>query len=74
MGNQMSETLISEYFGDGNNNGKSAKIIDTGTGCVLELLVDGKVIKRENCGYLSMAETLADDYVRGDFTITLLQE
>jgi len=68
----MSETLISEYFGD--NNGKTAKIIDTGTGFVIELLMDGKVIKKEKVGYLSMAETLADDYVRGDFTITLLQE
>ena len=66
--------VISEYFGDGNNSGKTARIIDTGTDFVLELLVDGKVIKKEKCGYLSMAETLADDYVRGDFTITLLQE
>jgi hypothetical protein len=65
-------SLISEYYGD--NNGKTAKIIDTGTGYVLELLMDGKVIKKEKVGYLSMAETLADDYVRGDFTITLLQE
>ena len=64
--------LISEYFGD--NNGKSAKIIATGSIFIVELMVDGKVIKRENCGYLSMAETLADDYVRGDFTISLLQE
>ena len=66
--------IMSEYYGNGNNSGKSARIIDTGTGFVLELLMDGKVIKKENCGYLSMAETLADDYVRGDFTITLLQE
>lgn len=70
----MSETLISEYFGDGNNNGKSAKIIATGSIFIVELLVDGKVIKKEQCGYLSMAEALADDFVRGDFTITLLQE
>jgi hypothetical protein len=71
MGNKMSN-LISEYYGD--NNGKSAKIIATGSIFIVELLVDGRVIKKEQCGYLSMAETLADDFVRGDFTITLLQE
>jgi len=64
--------LISEYYGD--NNGKSAKIIATGSIFIVELLVDGKVIKKEQVGYLSMAETLADDFVRGDFTISLLQE
>ena len=64
--------LISEYYAD--NNGKSAKIIATGSIFIVELLVDGRVIKKEQCGYLSMAETLADDFVRGDFTITLLQE
>lgn len=64
--------LISEYYGD--NNGKSAKIIATGSIFIVELLVDGKVIKKEQCGYLSMAEALANDFVRGDFTITLLQE
>jgi Tfp pilus assembly protein PilP len=72
MGNQMNKELISEYFGD--NNGKSAKIIATGSIFIVELLVDGKVIKKEQVGYLSMAETLADDFVRGDFTISLLQE
>jgi hypothetical protein len=72
MGHKMSKELISEYYGD--NNGKSAKIIATGSIFIVELLVDGKVIKKEQCGYLSMAETLADDFVRVDFTITLLQE
>ena len=64
--------LISEYFGD--NNGKSAKIIATGSIFIVELMVDGKVIKKENCGYLSMAEALAEDFVQGNFTISLLQE
>lgn len=68
----MNNKLLSEYFGD--NNGKSAKIIATGSIFIVELLVDGKVIKKEQCGYLSMAEALADDFVQGDFTITLLQE
>jgi hypothetical protein len=74
MGNKMNNELISEYYGDGNNNGKTAKIIATDTAFIVELLVDGRVIKKENCGYLSMAEALAEDFVQGNFTITLLQE